>query len=113
MSEPFDLDKHRAEQSRARALGMEYAKIHTIILSVFADGDEGISESRAVEMIREMALRAVDKAVAQERDAVLAWCRERSDLWLNVPDGHRVEASMGLWLAMNAIERGEHLKERT
>lgn len=99
MSEPFDLDKHLAEQARARALGMDYSAICTILLSVCAEGDEGISEGRAVELIREMALRAVDRAVAEERAAVVVWLRNGwSESRLYVAD---------------AIERGVHRKETT
>jgi hypothetical protein len=76
MNEPFDLAKHRAEQERARALGLDYSEIRRILLSVGADGDDGISEGRAVELVREMALRAVDKAVAEERAEVVR-LRER------------------------------------
>jgi len=74
MSEPFDLEKHRAEQERARALGLGYAVLRHIILQAHSDADDGISMGRAVELVREMALRAVDKAVAEER-AEIAWLR--------------------------------------
>ena len=98
VSEPFDLDKHLAEQARARALGMDYSEIRSIILSVGADGDDGISEGRAVELVREMALRAVDRAVAEERAAVVAWLRvEPWSRMLTVEE------------AAACIERGEHV----
>jgi hypothetical protein len=98
MSEPFDLDKHLAAQARARALGMDYSEIRSIILSVGADGDVGISEGHAVELVREMALRAVDRAVAEERAAVVAWLRRGAD-------------EMACYAG--CIERGEHRKETT
>ena len=98
MSEPFDLDKHLADQARARALGMDYSEIRSIILSVGGDGDGGISEGRAVELVREMALRAVDRAVAEERAAVAAWLRRGAD-------------EMACYAG--CIERGEHRKETT
>jgi len=70
MTEPFDLAKHRAEQERARALGLGYAVLRHIILQAHSDADDGISVGQAVELVREMALRAVDKAVAEERAEV-------------------------------------------
>jgi len=76
MTEPFDLAKHRAEQERARALGLSYAVLRHIILQAHSDADDGISVGQAVELVREMALRAVDKAVAEER-AEVARLRER------------------------------------
>jgi hypothetical protein len=102
VSEPFDLDKHRAEQERARSLGMDYSEIRTILLSVGADADDGVSVGQAVELVREMALRAVDRAVAEERDAVVAALRRTSN-----------HGPMGLSLVnldsiADAIERGEH-----
>jgi hypothetical protein len=75
VSEPFDLDKHRAEQDRARALGLGYAVLRDIILQAHWEADDGISMGRAVELIREMGLRAVDKAVAEERAAVVTYLR--------------------------------------
>lgn len=98
MSEPFDLDKHLADQARARALGMDYSEIRRILLSVGADGDGGISEGRAVELVREMALRSVDRAVAEERAAVVEWLRRGAD-------------EMACYAG--CIERGEHRKETT
>ena len=70
MSEPFDLERHRAEQERARALGLGYAMLRDIILQAHSDAADGISMGRAVELVREMALRAVDKAVAEKRAEV-------------------------------------------
>ena len=101
----IDLDKHLADQARARALGMDYSEIRSIILSVGVDGDDGISEGRAVELVREMALRAVDRAVAEERDAAVAALRRTSN-----------HGPMGLSLVnldsiADAIERGEHRPE--
>jgi hypothetical protein len=115
MTEPFDLDKHLAEQARARALGMDYSEIRRILLSVGGDGDDGISEGRAVELVREMALRAVDRAVAEERAAVVAWLRAEPET-VRECDGHRhkdgtkccVISPMTLDELAAAIERGEH-----
>jgi hypothetical protein len=97
MSEPFDLAAHLAEQDRARALGLGYAMLRDIILQAHWDADDGISMSRAVELIRAMALRAVDKAVAEERAAVVAWLRRGAD-------------EMACYAG--CIERGEHRKEK-
>ena len=105
MSEPFDLEKHLAQQERARALGMDYSEIRTILLSVGADGDDGISEGRAVELIREMALRAVDKAVAEERAAVMEFLRE------TLSTSETAYASDDLDYAIAIIERGAHRRE--
>jgi hypothetical protein len=98
MSEPFDLAKHRAEQERARALGLSYAVLRHIILQAHSDADDGISVGRAVELVREMALRAVDRAVAEERAAVAAWLQRGAD-------------EMACYAG--CIERGEHRKETT
>lgn len=85
------------------------------LIGELCDAIEQLNAQRAIETddVNKAHAMGFEDGVKQEREDVVAWCRERSDLWLNVPDGHRVEASMGLWLAMNAIERGEHLKERT
>ena len=111
MSEPFDLDKHLAEQARARALGMDYSEIRTILLSVGADGDDGISEGRAVELVREMGLRAVDRAVAEERAAVVAWLRYEAERLTETNTTDAFRASEYLGASADDIERGEHRKE--
>ncbi len=74
-----DLEKYKLEQARARDLGLDYAAIRSIILSVHAEDDSGISEGRAIELIREMALKAVDKAVTEERASVLKFLGEAKD----------------------------------
>jgi hypothetical protein len=101
----IDLDKHLAEQARARTLGMDYSEIRRILLSVGADGDDGISEGRAVELVREMALRAVDRAVAEERAAVVAWLRAKA---IEDEGGGIPWDDCELRLYANAIQRGEH-----
>jgi len=92
-----DIQKHRAEQARARALGLGYAEIRHILLSVHSDNlDEQLSEGSAIERIREIALRAVDKAVAEDHAAVVAWLRANT---------------CGCYDFASAIERGEHRRE--
>lgn len=54
------FEKYKADQARARSLGLDYAKISSIVMDV--RGEE-TSVGRAVELIREMALAAVDKAL--------------------------------------------------
>jgi hypothetical protein len=51
---------------------------------------------RAVELIREIGLRAVDAAVAEDRAAVVAWLRANT---------------CGCYDFASAIERGEHRRE--
>jgi len=70
-----EIEKHRAEQERARDLGFGYTVLRHIILQANSDAEDGISMGRAVELIREMGLRAVDKAVAEERAAVVTYLR--------------------------------------
>ena len=97
------IQKHRAEQARARALGLDYAEIRHILLSVHSDNlDEQLSEGSAIERIREIALRAVDKAVAEDRASVVAWLRSR--------EGGPI-AQGTLNYAADGIERGEHRRE--
>jgi hypothetical protein len=48
-----------------------------------------------------------------ERAAVVAYLHHRANLWLNAEKVQRTEASMGLWLVCQAIERGEHRREVT
>lgn len=54
---------------------------------------------------------AVARAVAEERAAVVAYLHKRANLWLNAEKCQRTEASMGVWIACGAIERGEHRRE--
>ena len=68
---------------------MDYARIREIITSVHSDDEDGISMGRAVEEIRELALKAAEQAVQEERTATLHWIRRMGD-W--VEDGeHRKE----------------------
>jgi hypothetical protein len=99
MTEPFDLEKHRAEQERARALGLGYAVLRHIILQANSDSEDGISVGKAIEMIREIGLRVVDKAVAEDRAALIRWLGLPPQTYL---DGY---------LLVGSIERGEHRKE--
>ena len=105
MSEPFDLERHRAEQERARALGLGYAMLRDIILQAHSDADDGISMGRAVELVREMALRAVDKSVAEERAAVVAFLRE------TLATSETSYAYDDLDYAIAVIERGDHRRD--
>jgi hypothetical protein len=101
MTQPFDLEKHKAEQTRARDLGFDYAAIRHIILQANSDSEDGISVGRAIELIREIGLRAADKAVAEDRAAVVAWLRKMDLEW----DAHELSFAAGM------IEDGEHRKE--
>ena len=98
---PFDLAKHRAEQDRARSLGMGYSVLRDIILQANSDFEDGISMGRAIEMIREIGLRAADKAIAEERAAVVAWLRK-----VHHPCCHGCNDELA-----SDIERGEHRRE--
>ena len=98
MTQPFDLEKYKAEQTRARDLGFDYAEIRNIILQANSDSEDGISVGKAIEMIREIGLRAADKAVAEERAAVVAWLRREFE-------------DKRTRYAADAIERGEHRRE--
>ena len=71
MTQPFDLEKYKAEQGRARDLGFDYATLRNIILQANADSEDGISIGKAIELIREIGLQAVDKAVAEDRVALM------------------------------------------
>ena len=110
MSKDFNLDKYKADQVRARDLGFDYAELSSIINSAHNDGDDGISMGRAIEMIREIGLRAVDKAVAQERENVVAYVRER---------GEKIRFTLAersiplLQEIAYSIELNQHLKENT
>ena len=108
MSEPFDLAKHRAEQERARALGLGYAVLRHIILQAHSDADDGISVGQAVELVREMGLRAVDRAVAEERDAAVTWIETRA-FEFNQRDGKVETVLLGL---SREIDEGDHRKEK-
>jgi len=55
--------------------------------------------------------RAYDMGRDKERAAVVAYLHHRANLWLNAEKIQRTEASMGVWLVCQAIERGEHRKE--
>jgi hypothetical protein len=105
-----DIQRHRAEQARARALGLDYAEIRHILLSVHSDNlDEQLSEGAAVERIREIALRAVDKAVAEDHAAVVAWLRAECG-----SPGHEERFCAYCNVRRNIaadIERGEHRRE--
>jgi hypothetical protein len=102
-----ELEKHRTEQERARDLGLGYAVLRHIILQANSDAEDGISMGRAVELIREMALRAVDKAVAEDRAAVVAWLRRNP----GVSRGPECVTAMTPFESAEAIERGEHRRE--
>ncbi len=117
MSDAPKLDKYKAEMSRARDLGFDYSEIRSTILSVHDDGPDGISEGRAVEIIREIGLRAVDKAVAEERASILEFLRNEPET-LRECNGHRhkngekclVMVPMTLEEIADAIERGDYPK---
>jgi len=105
VSEPFDLDKHKEEMARARDLGFGYAVLRHIILQANSDAEDGISMGRAVELIREMSLRAVDKAVAEERTAVVTYLRAGTAECRYCLDA----AVIGF---AGRVERGEHREEK-
>jgi hypothetical protein len=105
MTQPFDLEKHKAEQTRARDLGFDYAAIRHIILQANSDSEDGISVGRAIELIREIGLRAADKAVAEDRAAAVAWLREVRDT------SETAYASDDLDYAIAIIERGGHRRK--
>lgn len=108
MTQPFDLEKYKAEQDRARDLGFSYAVIRHIILQTNSDFEDGISVSKAIELIREIGLQAVDKAVAEDRAAVVAWLRKEAVSHRR--DGFPI-ASYTMEERADAIERGEHREE--
>jgi hypothetical protein len=99
MTQPFDLEKHKADQARARDLGFDYAVIRNIILQANSDEEDGISVGKAIELIREIGLRAVGKAVAEDRAALIRWLGLPPQTYL---DGY---------LLVGSIERGEHRRE--
>jgi hypothetical protein len=98
VTQPFDLEKYKADQARARDLGFDYAEIQHILLQANSDSEGGISVGKAIEMIREIGLRAVGKAVAEDRAALIRWLRLPPQTYL---DGY---------LLIGPIERGEHRK---
>ncbi len=113
MSDDLDLAAYLDEQTRARDLGFGYTVLRHIILQANSDAEDGISMGRAVELIREMGLRAVDKAVAEERGNVVAYLREYAvprkidpDVLVLLPPGATVVSHFA-----EAIERGDHCRE--
>lgn len=110
MDESFNIERYKADQARARALGFDYARLREIILLAGSDCEEGISVGRAVELIREIGLRAVDAAIAEDRAAVVAYlrdCDKRCREW----DGRQNAVSGTYCKAADAIERGKHRRE--
>lgn len=108
MTQPFDLEKYKAEQDRARELGFDYAVIRNIILHANSDFEDGISMGKAIELIREIGLQAVDKAVTEDRAAMVAWLRKEAVSHRR--DGFPI-ASYTMEERADAIERGEHRSE--
>ena len=109
MTQPFDLEKYKAEQARARDLGFSYAELSSVIRAVGDISDHGISVSKAIELIREIGLQAVDKAVAEDRAAVVAWLRKEAVSHRR--DGFPI-ASYTMEERADAIERGEHREKK-
>jgi hypothetical protein len=95
----FDMEKHKAEQARARRLGFDYAELRGLLLQVSVEGDDGMSVGAAIERIREIGLRAVDRALEEDRAALVRWLRLPPQTYL---DGY---------LLIGPIERGEHRRE--
>lgn len=89
-----DVKRILDDYSRARDLGLGYIEMSKAILCAHSNE---ITLSRAIELLRELALRAVDRAVANERAAVVLWLRGRP----------------GYGPVADSVELGEHLKERT
>jgi hypothetical protein len=56
-------------------------------------------------------LHATEEGRNEERAAVVAYLHHRANLWLNAEKIQRTEASMGVWLVCQAIERGEHRRK--
>ena len=107
MTQPFDLEKYKAEQARARDLGFSYAELSSVICAVGDISDHGISVSKAIELIREIGLRAADKAVAEERAAVVAHLRERAIHGA----GNIMPVEDACTILADLFERGEHRSE--
>ena len=95
----LDLEKYKADQARARDLGFSYPELRHIILQANSDEEDGISVGRAIELIREIGLRAADKAVAEDRASLIRWLGLPPQIYL---DGY---------LIVGSIERGEHRRE--
>ncbi len=99
-----DVKRILDDYSRARHLGLGYIEMSQAILCAHSNE---ITLSRAIELLRELALRAADRAVAEERAAVVAWLRsdEPHRIWANSIGGSEYTC------AAEAIERGEHRRE--
>ncbi len=100
----LDLEKYKADQARARDLGFSYAELSSIIRAVGDISDHGISVGKAIELIREIGLRAADRAVAEERAAVVAHLRERAIHGA----GNIVSIEDTCTILADLFERGEH-----
>jgi hypothetical protein len=96
-----DVKRILDDYSRARDLGLGYVEMSQAILCAHSNE---ITLSRAIELLRELALRAADRAVANERAAVVAYLRTLDDRW-------GLGASV-CGAAADEIERGEHRKEK-
>ena len=103
----FDLEKYKADQARARDLGFSYAVLRHIILQSNSDEEDGISVGKAIELIREIGLRAADKAVAEERAAVVTHLRERAIHGA----GNIMPVEDACTILADLFERGEHRSE--
>jgi hypothetical protein len=103
----LDLEKYKADQARARDLGFDYAQIRNIILQANSDEEDGISVGKAIEIIREIGLRAADRAIAEERAAVVAHLRERAIHGA----GNIVSVEDACTILADLFERGEHRHE--
>jgi hypothetical protein len=110
VSDDLDLAAYLDEQTRARDLGFGYTVLRHIILQANSDAEDGISMGRAVELIREMGLRAVDKAVAEERGNVVAFLRYEAERLTGTNTTDAFRASEYLGASADEIARGEHLR---
>ena len=99
------LEGIRAKQARARELGLDYSAIRDIIRS--ANNDE-TSMGRAVELLRDLTLSAVDKAVVEDRSLTLRWLWRQS-LLTHDYEGTGSPVGDVYASAARAIERGDHL----
>jgi DNA-binding transcriptional MerR regulator len=88
----MDFEEHKKRQERARALGMDYARIREIITGAHSDDEDSISMGRAVEEIRELALQAVEKAIEEERKDVTRWLRLTTK-WISEGEHRKEEKS--------------------
>ena len=129
-----DLMHELREQERAREAGITYDAVRVIL----ADWrlDDGESFGRTIERLRSLTFEAAARMAEEEshelrlmaekaahaenlnaldahkeRAAVVAYLHHRANLWLNAEKVQRTEASMGVWLVCQAIERGEHRRE--